>query len=117
MKKAINVRNLGVNVKRYREEKGMTVGKLAEIAGVSISHINNIESASTHASAEVLVRISNALGIPLDFLLCDSLVGEANRMARIMEYCSILADCDETETKIIMATLQTLKQEMKKARK
>ena len=31
MKKAINVRNLGVNVKRYREEKGMTVGKLAEV--------------------------------------------------------------------------------------
>lgn len=116
MEKAINVRNLGVNVKRYREEKGITVGKLAEIAGVSISHINNIESASTHASAEVLVRISNALGVPIDLLLCDSLTGEANRMARIMEYYSMLSDCDEAETKIIMATLQTLKQELKKAK-
>lgn len=117
MEKAINIRNLGVNVKRYREERGMTVGKLAEIAGVSISHINNIESASTHASAEVLVRISNALGIPIDLLLCDSLTGEANRMARIMEYYSLLADCNEAETKIIMATLQTLKQELKKSKK
>ncbi len=117
MKKAINVRKLGVNVKRYREEKGLTVGKLAEIAGVSISHINNIESASTHASAEVLVRISNALGIPLDLLLCDSLTGEANRMARIMEYYTLLEDCDESESKIIMATLQTLKDELKSSRK
>ncbi len=117
MKKAINVRKLGVNVKRYREEKGLTVGKLAEIAGVSISHINNIESASTHASAEVLVRISNALGIPLDLLLCDSLAGEANRMARIMEYYTLLEDCDESESKIIMATLQTLKNELKSSRK
>ena len=117
MEKAINIRNLGVNVKRYREERGMTVGKLAEIAGVSISHINNIESASTHASAEVLVRISNALGIPIDLLLCDSLTGEANRMARIMEYYSLLADCNEAEARIIMATLQTVKQELKKSKK
>lgn len=119
MEKVINTRNLGVNVKRYREEKGMTVGKLAETAGVSISHINNIESASTHASAEILVRISNALEVevPLDVLLCDSLTGETNRMARIMEYYTILEGCDETESRIIMATLQTLKEELKKAKK
>lgn len=35
MEKTINARSLGVNVKRYREEKGVTVGKLAEVAGVS----------------------------------------------------------------------------------
>lgn len=114
--KAINVRNLGVNVKRYREEKGITVGKLAESTGVSVSHINNIESASTHASAEVLVRISNALGVPIDLLLCDSLTGEANRMARIMEYYTMLEDCNESESKIIMETLETLKRELRKVR-
>lgn len=117
MEKAINVRNLGVNVKRYREEKGFTVSRLAEMTGVSISHINNIESASTHASADVLVRISNALEIPIDLLLCDSLVGESNRMARIMEYYTMLEDCNEDESKIIMATLETLKSELRKARK
>lgn len=116
MDKAINVRNLGVNVKRYREEKGITVGKLAESTGVSVSHINNIESASTHASAEVLVRISNALGVPIDLLLCDSLTGEANRMARIMEYYTMLEDCNESESKIIMETLETLKRELRKVR-
>lgn len=117
VEKAINVRSLGVNVKRYREEKGITASKLAEITGMSVSHINNIESASTHASAEVLVRISNALGVPIDLLLCDSLTGEANRMARIMEYYTMLDGCDETESKIIMATLETLKTELRKARK
>lgn len=82
-----------------------------------ISHINNIESASTHASAEVLVRISNALEVPIDLLLCDSLTGEANRMARIMEYRALLEDCDEKETRIIMGTLYALKQELKRIRK
>lgn len=117
MQKTINTRSLGVNVKRYREEKGVTVGRLAELAGVSISHINNIESASTHASAEVLVRISNALEVPIDLLLCDSLTGEANRMARIMEYRALLEDCDEKEAQIIMGTLYALKQELKRTRK
>lgn len=113
MEKIINTRTLGVNVKRYRESRGISVGTLAEEAGVSISHINNIESASTHASAEVLVRIANALEVPLDILLCDSLKGEANRMARIMEYYKVLEDCDEDEMRIIMRTLETLKRELK----
>ncbi len=114
MKKIVDTKTLGINIKRYREEKGLSAGKLAEQTGVSLSHINNIESASAHASAEVLVRISSTLGVPLDLLLCDSLKGEANRMARIMEYYTVLEDCDEDETRIIMGTVQALKQELKK---
>jgi len=113
MEKIIDIKNLGNNVRRYREDKGFTAAKLAELTGVSISHINNIESASSHASAEVLVRISSALDVPLDLLLCDSLTGEANRMARIMEYYKLLEDCSESEMKIIMATLEVLKRELK----
>lgn len=117
MERTINTRILGVNVKRYRENKGMSAGKLAEETGVSLSHINNIESASTHASAEVLVRISNALEVPIDVLLCDSLKGEANRMARIMEYYKVMEDCNEEEMRIIMEMVETLKRELKNMRK
>lgn len=63
MDKEINLNALGQKVKEYRMEKGYSAEKLSEIAGVSKSHINNIESANSRASAEVLVRIANALDI------------------------------------------------------
>ena len=117
LERIINTRILGVNVKRYRENKGMSARKLAEKTGVSLSHINNIESASTHASAEVLVRISNVLEVPIDVLLCDSLKGEAKRMARVMEYYQVMEDCSEEEMGIIMEMVETLKRELKSMRK
>ncbi len=117
MKKTMNARALGANMKRWREDMGLTVEKLAEQTGISVSHIQNIESASSNPSAETLIRIANALEIPIDLLLCDSLKGEANRKARIMEYYTLIDDCTEEEAKIIMTTLYTLKKELKTLRK
>ena len=117
MDKIVNTKALGINIKRYREDKGISAGKLAEKAGVSLSHINNIESASANASAEVLVRIANTLGISIDILLSDSLQGEANRRARMMEYCKVLEDCDEEELQVIVGTVTALKWELRQAKK
>lgn len=117
MEKTVNTKALGINIKRYREDKGISAGKLAEKAGVSLSHINNIESASANASAEVLVRIANTLGVSIDILLSDSLKGEANRKARMMEYCELLADCDEGEMQIIVGTATALKWELRQAKR
>ncbi len=116
MKKEINAKALGVNIKYYREQKSISASRLAEMADVSVSHINNIESASVNASAKVLVQIANALEVPIDVLLCDSLQGATNRLARLMEYNQLLSDCSETERKIIMGTLRELKKQLQEAR-
>lgn len=113
MDKEINLSALGQRVKEYRMEKGYSAEKLSEIAGVSKSHINNIESANSRASAEVLVRIANALEVSVDVLLCDSL--KESRKARMTEYSKILENCNETETKIIVDTVKTLKESLRGA--
>ena len=113
MDKTVNIKALGANIKRYRADKGITALRLAEQAGVSLSHINNIESASANASAEVLVRIANALEISLDILLSDSLKGESNRRAKMLEYRRVLEDCDEEELRIIVGTVTALKWELR----
>lgn len=113
MDKEINLSALGKRVKEYRMEKGYSAEKLSEIAGVSKSHINNIESANSRASAEVLVRIANALDISVDVLLCDSL--KESQKARMAEYSKILENCNEKETKIIVDTVKTLKESLRGA--
>ena len=113
MEKKLDISALGRKVRQYRAEKGYSAEKLGEIAGVSKSHINNIESANAHASAEVLVRIANALEVSVDVLLCDSLDGKASRGARANEFAGLLEECTEQQTKVIVNTVKTLRENLK----
>ena len=72
MEKELDINALGEKIKQYCIARGYSAQRLSNITGVSKSHINNIESANSHASAEVLVRIANALEISVDILLCDA---------------------------------------------
>lgn len=113
MEKKLDISALGKKIKQYRAEKGYSAEKLGEIAGVSKSHINNIESANARASAEVLVRIANALEVSVDILLCDSLNGKASRDAMANEFSGLLEECSEQQTKIIVNTVKTLRENLR----
>lgn len=65
---------------------------------------------------KVLVQIANALEVPIDVLLCDSLKDSTNRMARVMEYNHLLSDCNDAERKIIMGTVRELKKQLRDVR-
>lgn len=112
MEKKLDICALGQKVKHYRKEKGYSAERLGEIAGVSKSHINNIESANANASAEVLVRIANALDISVDILLCDSLESRTSQRARVNEYARMLDECTEKQAKIIIDTVRALKESL-----
>lgn len=61
--------------KRIREERlklGFTQEKLAEQVDVTDSYIGQIERGERSLSLETLVKISNILGVTIDYLLGDS---------------------------------------------
>ncbi|BDF59673.1 hypothetical protein CE91St36_24900 [Christensenellaceae bacterium] len=64
---------IGKNVQRYRKEKGFTQETLAEKASISISYLTKIEAPNCDKSfsLEVLLDLSNALGIDVRSLLED----------------------------------------------
>lgn len=113
MERKLDICALGQKIKQYRKEKGYSAERLGAIAGVSKSHINNIESANSNASAEVLVRIANALEISVDVLLGDSLEGKSSQSARVNEYARMLEECTEKQAKIIIDTVRALKESLK----
>lgn len=62
--------SLGLTIKHYREQNGLTLQDVSEKAGVSISYIHRIEKGSrSMPSFPILERIANALGIPVSRLL------------------------------------------------
>ena len=64
---------IGVRVRRYRKEKGLTQQTLAELSNQEPSNISHIERGATKLSLPTLVSIANALGVTADQLLCDSI--------------------------------------------
>ncbi|MCX7792786.1 MAG: helix-turn-helix domain-containing protein [Thermodesulfovibrionales bacterium] len=61
-----NQRNLiGRLIKKYRQQKGLSQMALAEKIGVSYQQIQKYESGKNSITAERLIAISEALGIPV----------------------------------------------------
>lgn len=60
---------IGQRIKEVRCEKRLTQEYLANVTGVNVSHISNIETNKVKVSLTLLVGISNALGVTLDYLL------------------------------------------------
>ena len=61
--------SLSVNVKARRKELGISQEKLALLSGVDRSYMSEIERQIANPSIEALLRISNALQIPVSQLL------------------------------------------------
>ena len=59
-------------LKRYRRERGLTQEQLAEDAEISVPFLSNVERAVKKAGLPVMLRIAEALGVPLDVMLFGS---------------------------------------------
>jgi len=64
-------KNIGLLIKYYRKLKGLTQDELANKAGISKSYLSKIEAQNCEKpfSLEVLFEISDALDVPITYLL------------------------------------------------
>lgn len=111
----INYKDIGLRVKQQRINKNITQEKLAEISGVSVTHMSNIENANTKLSLPVLINIANALD-------CDSIIllfgnSTSNLDSSLLIISNILLDCTSEERIIIIDTIQALKNSLRENRK
>lgn len=61
--------SVGDRIRFVRTERGWTLDQLAERSGVSKSFLWEVEQGRSNMSGEKLVRVANALGASLDYLL------------------------------------------------
>lgn len=60
---------LGKNLKRIREEKGMTQGDIVRKLGVSRSFVSNTENGNTNPTLSTITNLAKTLGVSSDELL------------------------------------------------
>ena len=66
-----NPKNLiGKNIRRFRQEKGISQDRVSKLADLSLNTIVNIESGGNlNPTIETLNKIANALGVKVDDLI------------------------------------------------
>ncbi len=62
---------LGRNVRRLRQQKGLTQEELAFEAEIDLTYMGGIERGKRNPSLLVMARISDALSVPLPKLLAE----------------------------------------------
>lgn len=67
-----NFANIGENIKRIRQERGISQDRLSKLADLSLNTIVNVESGvSANPTIETLSKLANALEVKVDDLLRD----------------------------------------------
>lgn len=69
----MDLKAIGSRIKEAREAKGLTQEQLAEIVGLSSTHISVIERGVKAPKLETFIEIANALDVTSDSLLLDVL--------------------------------------------
>jgi transcriptional regulator with XRE-family HTH domain len=60
---------VGKNVRKIRQQRGMTQEKLAFEAGIDLTYVGGIERGKRNPSLLVMARVADALSVPLAKLL------------------------------------------------
>lgn len=106
------IRLIAENIRKLREQRDMTQEELAELAGISQSHLSKIEAGSRTIGMKTYEKILEALGaFPL-------LVSEVERIEKHEEFLErficIVKECSEVELRFFIETLESMKDNMDK---
>ena len=98
--------------RRAREERGLTQEALAELAGISHSHLSKVESGSRTIGMKTYIKILEALEV------VPVLVSEADGTEKSIELLSrflcILKECPELELQFYLDTIESMKGSLSK---
>ena len=64
---------VGVQIKRWRTERGLTLANVAERSGLNIGYLSQIENDKASPSLQCLASIADALEVPAAWFLIDDL--------------------------------------------
>lgn len=108
----LDYRAIGKHIKIARIKSDMNQEKLAELVGVSPTHMSNIETGTTRVSLQTIVRLANALSVSFDDLLCDSVIKAKVQFER--EIASMFVDCDDYEIRVIADIVKSVKDTLRR---
>ena len=100
----VDYKDLGIRIRRKREESGMSQAELAAKAQLSTQHISNVENARSKIGLEKLVAIANILNSSVDELICGSI--KSSKSIYSSEIAEMIEDFSDMELRVLPAFLR-----------
>lgn len=108
----MNYYEIGQRIRKVRKAKSYSQEQLAEIIGISVTHMSHIETGNTKLSIEVFYNIVNALECTADELLFN--LNENSQAVIHSNISEILSKCDVKELHIMYDMIKSLKASLDK---
>lgn len=86
---------VGVQVKRWRRERGLTLANVAERSGLNVGYLSQIENDKASPSLTCLASIGDALDVPIAWFLIEEV--PAPQVVRASERTARAADAGRIE--------------------
>lgn len=100
---SIDFKVVGQRIAKRRKVLNLTQEEVAEIAGITSSHLRSIERAHTKCSVETMFKLSQALEVTPDYLFLGALKSaDEDLMAQVT--ASLLL-CDKKQLKLIASLI------------
>lgn len=109
---SVNYYIIGSRIRKIRQKRKLSQATLAEYTDLSVTYISHIETAKRQASLESLIRISNVLGVTLDFLLAGN--QDSDPTSLTTEFSALFDDCSNYERQIILDVASATKESLRK---
>ena len=111
--------DLGAAIKKVREAKGMSQKEVALACKIDNSNYSKIEGGKTDPAFSSVIKIANALGVPLyDLFKADEVFADVNSFDKsLMEKMALVEHLDKKEKTAFYAVLDAFlgKKKMKDA--
>ena len=99
-------KQFGKRVRYFRENKGLTLEKLSELADIDSSHLANIEYGKTKPSTRVIISILNAFKITYSALVGSEDIDALQTKLLLDE----ISQLDDNEVKFAKFVLNKIKE-------
>jgi transcriptional regulator with XRE-family HTH domain len=106
MQKSNFLKSVGRRISQARTDKGFSKATLAEKANISVSHLSNIERGRKSLSAEVLLRIAEALQVSADGILFTDIPQVHKEIERQID--ATFNTCTAREKEIIIKLIKNI---------
>ena len=104
----MNYYEIGQRIRRIRKARGLSQEQLAELIGISTTHMSHIETANTKLSLPVFVEIARVLEVQMDSLLYDDPKDSVSNA--VSEITAVLESCDSKQARVITEMVKATKQ-------
>lgn len=108
----IDMPELGARIRQARTDKNMSQLELAEVCGISVPYVSDVERGKKCFSVDILLRIAQALQVSADWLLRLDI--PQTDYAYHAEAAELLSDCSQEEAALLLDLMSSAKQVIRK---